>query len=328
MRILLTGISWFVASHLTDAILSRTDHEIVSLDRLDTSGNLNRLPDLPSWKEHGHRVKFVWHDLRSEINDIVANKIGDIDIILHLAAGSHVDRSIDDPMEFAMDNVIGTVNLLQYARKLKNLKLFNYFSTDEVYGDAPEWVDFAEWSPHKPRNPYSASKAAAEDFCYAFRNTYKLPIFITNTMNIFGERQHGEKFIPLVIKKVLTWEKVTIHSHPDLKKAGTRFYLHAGNLADAILWLLDNAKVGEQYNLVGEKELDNLTLAQMIADIIGKPLNYEMVDFHSSRPGHDLRYALDGSKLKSLGYEFPANFEESLRRTVKWFQDNPEWLLK
>ena len=326
MRILITGISWFIASHLVKKILENTDHTIVSLDRLDASWNLQRLTWLDCWNKENHRVKFLYHDLKAPINSLISKQIGEVDVILHLAAWSHVDRSIENPMEFVMDNVVWCVNLLDYARTLPNLKLFNYFSTDEVYWDAPEWVNFIEWSPHKPRNPYSASKAAAEDFCYAYRNTYKLPIFITNTMNVFWEVQHPEKFIPLVIDKVLKWEEVTIHSHPDLKQAWTRFYIYAWNVADVMLWFLDNAKVWEQYNIVWEREIDNLSLAQMIADIIWKPLKYKMVDFHSSRPWHDLRYALDWSKLKDLWYEYPSNLEESMKETVNWYLQHPDYL--
>jgi len=138
MKVLITGASGFIAHHLVEAIFKTTDWEIVSLDCLDTSGNLNRLTDIQCWEENKHRFKFIWHDLKSPIGDVTRNMIGDIDYIFHLAAGTHVDRSITDPMGFVMDNVVGTVNLLEYARTLPKLKLFNYFSTDEVYGNAPE----------------------------------------------------------------------------------------------------------------------------------------------------------------------------------------------
>lgn len=325
MRVLITGISGFIAHHLTEHILKNTDWDIVSLDRLDTSGNLNRLADIECWNKEKHRVKFIWHDLKAPINDLIAKQIGHVDYILHLAAGSHVDRSIDNPIEFVMDNVLGTANLLEYARSLPELKLFNYFSTDEVYGNAPDGIDFVEGSPHKPRNPYAATKAGAEDLCLAYENTYKLPLLITNTMNVIGERQHPEKFVPMVIRKVLNGEEVTIHSHPDLKRAGTRYYIHARNVSDALVWLIKGGYKG-QYNIVGEREIDNLSFAKEIADIIGKPLIYKMVDFHSSRPGHDLRYSLSGEKLKSVGYEFPKTFEQSLRKTIEWTIKNRRWL--
>ena len=145
-------------------------------------------------------------------------------------------------------------------------------------------------------------------------------------MNAFGERQHVEKFIPMTIKNVIDRKEVLIHSYPDKKRAGSRFYIHARNIAQVILFLIERGSVGEKYNVIGEKEVDNLELAQFIADIVGKPLNYEMVDFHSKRPGHDLRYALSGEKMKSLGWELPMNFEDSLRKTIQWTVKNKEWL--
>ena len=145
-------------------------------------------------------------------------------------------------------------------------------------------------------------------------------------MNAFGERQHVEKFIPMTIGKVLRGEKVMIHSYPDKKRAGSRFYIHARNIAAAVLFLLQNGEIGEKYNVVGEKEVDNLEIARMIADCLGKELDYEMVDFHSSRPGHDLRYSLSGEKMKEMGWELPINFEDSLRKTIEWTFNNQKWL--
>lgn len=243
-------------------------------------------------------MKYIWHDLKAEINDSVCDKIGHVDVIMHLAAATHVDRSILDPMSFVMDNVVGCVTLLEYARK-HPVKLFHYFSTDEVYGDTSDGHNSLEGDPHRPRNAYAASKAAAEDFCMAYANTYKVPMLITNTMNLFGQRQHKEKFLPLVIGKVLRGEKVTIHGYPDGKRAGSRFYIHCRNVSKASMFLVEKfAKEGvknwfEQYNIVGEREMDNVELAQTIANIVGKPLIYEITDFHSARPGHDLRYSLD-----------------------------------
>jgi dTDP-glucose 4,6-dehydratase len=149
---------------------------------------------------------------------------------------------------------------------------------------------------------------------------------IVNVMNAFGERQHVEKFIPLCIKKIMKDEKIYIHSYPDKIQSGTRFYIHAQNIASAVLYLITNGKIGEKYNISGEKEVSNLDLAQMIAQIMGKTLNYEMVDFHSSRPGHDLRYGLDGNKIYELGWNPKFNFEKSLEKTVKWTLQNLEWL--
>jgi dTDP-glucose 4,6-dehydratase len=144
-------------------------------------------------------------------------------------------------------------------------------------------------------------------------------------MNLFGERQHGEKFIPMVIRKVMQDEVVTIHSDSMKLKAGSRFYIHCRNVSQALLFLMNEARPGDKYNIVGEKEVDNLELAQFIAKVCGKELKYEMVDFHSSRPGHDLRYALAGQKLKFMGFDYPKNFEESLTKTILWFLNNEKW---
>jgi len=223
---------------------------------------------------------------------------------------------------------MSTVHMLEYARSLKNLEIFFYFSTDEVYGPALGNKLFQEDERHNPTNPYSASKSGAEQICVAYHNTYDVPVMRINVMNAMGERQHVEKFIPKVIKKVLNDELVEIHSYPDKKKSGTRYYIHARNIAAGVLFLLEKGKIGESYNLTGEKEVSNLEMAQIIADTIGKPLNYEMVDFHSDRPGHDLRYGLDGKKMKKMGWSLPIDFETSLRNTVKWTMENQKWLEK
>ena len=206
-RVLITGGAGFIAHHLIYYLLKNTDWEIISLDRLDYSGNLNRLNDILSEfsEKEKSRVKVVYHDLKSEINPWITKDIGKVDIILHLAAGSHVDRSIDFPMEFVLDNVVGTANILEYARKInqsKKLERFIYFSTDEVFGPAPKGVDYKENDRYNSTNPYSASKAGGEELAVAYENTYNLPIYITHTMNVFGERQHPEKFIPMCIKKI------------------------------------------------------------------------------------------------------------------------------
>ena len=189
--VLITGGAGFIAHHVIDLILRTTNWHVVCLDRLDISGNLNRLHDM--LQDHdatmvSQRLRIVFHDLRAEINSQIVHDIGHIDIILHLAAGSHVDRSIAYPMEFVQDNVVGTVNLLDYARKnLPNLERFVYFSTDEIFGIAPPGVSYREYDRYNSTNPYSASKAAAEEFCVAYENTYKMPIVVTHTMNVFGE---------------------------------------------------------------------------------------------------------------------------------------------
>ena len=336
--ILVTGGAGFIAHHLIDEILIRTDWNIVSLDRLDYSGNLNRLHEVVM--QHPQivrsRVKVVHHDLKAELNPQIRKLIGKVDYIAHLAAGSHVDRSIDYPMEFILDNVVGTANILEFARQCDNLERFIYFSTDEVFGPAPEGVKYGENDRYNSTNPYSASKAGGEELVVAYENTYKVPAIITHTMNVFGERQHPEKYIPMCIRKVRDGETITVHSNPSRTKAGSRHYIHARDVADALLFLvaydgipnLDTDFGGakcQKFNIVGSTELDNLELARYIADVQGKPLIYEMVDFHSSRPGHDLRYALSGDKMKRMGWQ-PRPVHERLKQVVDWSLINHRWI--
>ena len=203
-RVLITGGAGFIAHHTIKHILNHTDWEIVSLDRLDYSGNLNRIADMMNEfdKKDQKRIKIIFHDLRAEINEMLQADLGNFNYIIHMAASSHVDRSIDDPMCFVLDNVVATCNILNFCRKNNSLEKFIYFSTDEVFGPAPKGVNYKERDRYNSTNPYSATKAGGEELAVAFENSYKLPIYITHTMNVFGERQHPEKFIPMVIRKV------------------------------------------------------------------------------------------------------------------------------
>ena len=337
-KVLITGGAGFIAHHIIAHIIKNTDWEIVTIDRLDISGNLNRLHEVlenfaPKDKK---RLKIVFHDLKAEINSQIMSAVGEPEIILHLAAASHVDRSISYPMEFVFDNVVGTVNLLDFARKLKKIEKFVYFSTDEIFGNAPEGVSYKEYDRYNSTNPYSASKASAEEFCVAYENTYKLPIYITHTMNVFGERQHPEKFIPMTIQRVRDSEKVFIHSNNEKTKAGSRHYIHAQDVADGLMFILNlknyshkgdfgNAKC-PKFNLVGPEEIDNLSLAEKIANAQNKKLIYELIDNHSSRPGHDLRYSLSSDLLKTLGWEPKIKLSKRIEEVVDWSLKNNRWL--
>lgn len=327
--VLITGGAGFIGAHLIEGVLKDTNWNIVILDRLDISGNLERLRDIDIWEQEKQRVKFIWWDLKSPINDLISREIGKVDYIWHVAASSHVDRSIDDPLSFTMDNVVGTCNILNFARQVKDLKLFINFNTDECFGPAPEGVFYKESDRHNPKNPYAATKVGQWALGVAFENCYKTPVINTYTMNVYGERQHPEKFIPMVIRKTLLGQEVVIHANKEKTQAGKRHYIHARNVCKALLFLTNRGFGGyEEFNIVGEKEIDNLALAQFIAKVVGKDLKYTMTDFHSSRPGHDLRYALSGVKLRSAGFTFPKNFEESLEKTVKWYleEKHKKWL--
>jgi dTDP-glucose 4,6-dehydratase len=336
-KALVTGGAGFIAHHMIGYLLKNTDWEIVTLDRLDYSGNLNRLHDLMMSfpEEERKRVKIVHHDLRAELNPLVCSKIKSVDYILHLAAGSHVDRSIEYPMEFVLDNVVGTCNILEFARKQNNLERFVYFSTDEVFGPAPDGIKYQENDRYNSTNPYSASKAGGEELAVAYENTYGLPVYITHTMNVFGERQHPEKYIPMCIKRIRDDETVTIHSDKTCTIPGSRHYIHAEDVSSAVLFLLNLKYLNTpdatgakcpKFNIVGSEELNNLELAQIIADAQNKELKYELVDFHSSRPGHDLRYALDGNKMKTLGWTPSKSVKERIGEVTNWTLHNNSWM--
>jgi dTDP-glucose 4,6-dehydratase len=312
--ILITGGGGFIAHHLINQVLIRTDWNVVTIDRLDYSGNLNRLHDLLQDRtaEDRKRVRTIFHDLKAEMNpQIIAD------------------------MEFVMDNVVGTCNILEFARKQSNLERFVYFSTDEVFGPAPNGVKYDEYDRYNSTNPYSASKAGGEELAVAYQNTYNMPIYITHTMNVFGQRQHPEKFIPLCIRRARDGDMITIHSDETKTIPGSRHYIHAEDVADATLFLLQNEHTldAEQnngikcpkFNICGATELNNLELAQMIADAQGKELNYQFMDFHSSRPGHDLRYALSGERMKQMGWE-PQPVEDRIKEVVQWTLENTRWL--
>ena len=330
-RVLVTGSSGFVGHYIVAKFIG-AGFTVVGLDRLSYSGNLNRVNEILQTSEERAKYSVKHHDLRSEINTTFAKQLGEFDYIIHVAASSHVDRSIDQPINFVLDNVVGTCNILDFARKQINLKKFIYFSTDEIFGPAPPGVAYDEYDRYNSTNPYSAAKAGGEELCVAFRNTYKVPVIITHTMNIFGPRQHPEKFIPLCMSKIRTGEKIFIHSDETRTIPGSRHYIHVSDVADAILFLIQNDVDPEmpgycpKFNVVGKEELDNLTLAQYIAEAVGKPLRYELVDFHTSRPGHDLRYALSGERLRKAGWEPTISVREHIFDVVKWSLANDHWL--
>jgi dTDP-glucose 4,6-dehydratase len=340
--VLVTGGAGFIGHHMIRRLLKHPEINIVSLDRLDFSGNLNRLHELS--KEFSpqdmRRVKVVYHDLRAEINDTLAKQLGSIDYIVHMAAGSHVNRSIQNPLLFVQDNIVGTCNLLEYARKyLPNLKKFINFGTDEVFGSARDGVDYTEYSRYNSRSPYSATKAGAEELCVAYENTYGMPIYCTHTMNVFGERQLNEKFIGLVMNKLLTGGEVTIHADAETgTKSGLRHWIHAADVADATMFIisLPHKKFpladtsGDftcpKFNIVGPAEYSNLYVAQKIAEVMGLPLKYRMVSSDTQRPGHDFRYSLSGEYMKHLGWEPKYDFDTRIEQVVKWTLVNKQWL--
>lgn len=330
-HLVITGACGFVGHHLLEGVLKSTDWRVTCLDRLSyASMGYDRLRDIRVWDEaeRVRRVETFSCDITLPLTDGVRREVGSVDYIWHVAAETHVDNSIRDPWPFVQSNLVGTYQMLQWARTLDSLDRFVMFSTDEVYGPAPAGYVYREWDRYNATNPYAATKAGAEQLALAWANTYGLPVVITNTMNVYGERQHAEKFIPSTVRKVLAGERVIIHADPTRTESGTRFYIHGRNVADALLFLMPRAVQRERYNIVGECEVSNLEMARRIADILDKPLFYEMVDFHSSRPGHDLRYGLCGDKMAAMGWTPPVSFDESLERTIRWIAapENRKWL--
>jgi len=323
MKILLTGAGGFIGSHILSHFLAHTDHEMVCICSWRHRGEPRRILEDENYQRHKARVTVVTHDLVSPLTADVKRAVGWPEVILNLAAESHVDRSITEPAIFIHNNVEVAFNVLEFAREAKP-RMFLLFSTDEVYGQAPQGVNHVEWSPIIPSNPYSASKAAQEAIAISYWRTYAVPLVITNTMNVFSVRQGWEKFIPKCVRGILAGEEIPIHGYPDGKTPGSRFYISADNVASAILHIVKTVRPPlypeadrpERLNVVGEREVDNVTLAQSIADILGRPLRYRLEDFSLGRPGHDCRYALDGTKLALRGWVPRVSFEESLRQTV------------
>jgi len=331
MRLLLTGGCGFMGHHFVEFLLKNTDHEIVIIDKLTyASLGLSRLYDIECYPAMQGRVKLFTHDFATPFPDEMVKEIGPIDYIVHMGAETHVDNSITDPYPFVISNVVGTFQMLEFARIHKEtLKKFIYFSTDEVFGPADieeKPLGFKEWDRYKSSNPYAATKAGGEELCIAYENTYKLPIVITHTMNLFGERQHFEKYVPKVINYIIEGKELQVHSDPTCTTPGSRFWIHCRNASKAIDFLLVEGVPGDKYNVVGDKEINNLDMALFISSVLDKPLKYKLVNFHESRPGHDTRYALDGSKLKNMGFSYPVSFTDSLIKTIKWTIDNSEWL--
>jgi dTDP-glucose 4,6-dehydratase len=334
-RVLLTGAGGFVGAHVQRHLLTETSYDIVCPVTFRHRGNSDRIAsaiqDRPDWHR---RVDVVMCDLAAPVSATVLERFAGCEVIYNVASESHVDRSIAEPGAFIANNVALITNVLDVARAIKP-RMVLQMSTDEVYGPAPDGYLHREWDVIAPSNPYSASKAAQEAVCFAYWRTYSVPLIITNTMNIIGEMQDPEKIVPKIMRTGLRGETMPVHAAPN-GKPGSRFYLHARNLADAWLFLertvtpaayADGATRPDRFHIVGEREIDNLQLVDMVSRMMDRHVCTELVSFHSSRPGHDLRYALDGSKLAALGWKPPVPLEESLRRTVEWTLAHPEWLL-
>ena len=334
-KLLLTGIGGSIGCHFLAHFMHNTDWDVVGIASFRHKGWSDRVNEMMSHhSEWAGRLTMVTHDLVGPFSQMTKNKIGKVDYIINLVALSDVEASIYDPVTFIQNNIWSTLNLLEYAREVKP-EAFVQFSTDEVFGPTDGKSFYKEWDSHVPSNPYAASKSCQEQIATSYWRTYGVPLIITHTMNNFAEMQQGSKFPVMIQKAIEKGEEITIHGESN-GEIGSRSYIHSRNVADAVLFILKNTKphihepLGidkpDCYNIAGDKQLTNLELAETIARLMGKELKYRIVDSHKARPGHDPHYGLDDSKLKNLGWKSPISFEESLANTIKWQQENPEWI--
>lgn len=337
-KVLLSGIAGSIGAHFFAHIMHNTDWHVVGIESFRHKGWIDRIKVMtdshPDWKD---RLTLITHDLTTPISPITEHKIGHIDYVINMASLSDVEASINDPVPFVRNNVDLVLNMLEYARRAKPEK-FIQISTDEVYGavESKDSTGMKEWAPIIPSNPYAASKAAQEAIAISYWRSYGVPLIITNTMNNFGEMQQSSKFPVMIQKWIEAGQKVIIHGETN-GQIGSRSYIHSRNFADAVIYILKNvtphmhealkADRPDRFNIAGDKQLDNLELAQLIASLMGKELEYEIQDSHKTRPGHDPHYQLDNSKIKELGWVSPLTFEESLKNTIRWQTENKEWIV-
>lgn len=347
---LMTGAAGFIGHHVLRHILDTTDWDVTCLVTFRNKGKSDRL----KLALDGHdrtRVRIIHHDLQGPISAQTDATIGPVDYVFSIASDSHVDRSLEEPVDFMQRNVAIITNLAEWARH-RDIKAFIHLSTDEVYGPAKTGQAHQEWvDPIKPSNAYSASKAAQEAYLFSCWRAFDLPLIIMNLMNQVGETQDPEKFVPKVLAAAVNGTELLIHAAPD-GTIGTRMYMHPTCLASAMLfaleWTQNNPKAETnwleasqpseslRYSLGGDlpyrfhvagTEIRNDHMAELVAHHAGLPLRWRAIDAKTSRPGHDLRYALDDTKIRRLGWTPPLTLEEAVKRTVEWTMAHPEWLL-
>lgn len=329
-NILITGGAGFIGSHVVELFVKKYPNDMIyNLDLLTYAGNLANLQEI----EDAPNYKFIKADIcdYNQLCEIFANHT--IDRVIHLAAESHVDRSIENPFEFAQTNVMGTLSLLQAAKNhWKNNyegKLFYHISTDEVYGSLDNGGYFVEETPYDPKSPYSAAKASSDHFVRAYHNTFGLPVVISNCSNNYGPKQFPEKLIPLFINNIWHGKNLPIYG----KGENVRDWLYVVDHARAIDTIFHDGRVGETYNIGGFNEWKNIDIVHKLIEVTDRLLGREegaskqLITYVTDRAGHDMRYAIDSTKLKKeLGWEPSLQFEEGIEKTVKWYLENQPWL--